>query len=950
MDFRKTRLLVLLLTGLTGFSGLVYEVAWERLLATLLGAHSAATAAVLALFLGGMSLGYVAFGRLSERCAVGGRPRRRLLSVYGAAEIGIGVHALLFVPLLESARHISLWLPVLPGPLAFGVDVALAGAVVLPGAILMGATIPFLTQALSRNPEESTRVHAWIYGINTFGAFAGALAAGFWLVDALGLTGVLHAMALVNVSAGTVFITLGRVVDEPHTLRAPVTPVSELGGIRFDTFAAIALLAGFAMMTLQTVLIRLGALSLGASHLTFSLVVAAFIVSLAAGSFAVSLLRRVPDLLLPACLWAMVAIWTVLFGAFENVTWAAHALRSLFGNQWLDYHLHSWSVFGALLIFVGLPLMLSGATLPLIFHHVRRAGVELGARAGSIYGWNTLGSLLGALFGGYLLLYWIDLHAVYRVAVLALAAAALLATARATALRPVHVALGFGFVAALLAVQPAWSPDRLAAGLFREHSALPHTFDGPDTFFAANPRGTIRFHVDGPTATISVKEGRTKDGRLDRAIVTNGKSDGFAVGERKTTGLLALLPALLAQRVERAFVIGYGTGVTAAELATLDGVSEVVVAEISRGVIDAAPWFDWANGDASTHPRIRIEEADAYRVLLRDRKGFDVVVSEPSNPWVAGVEMLYSHEFLAAARDSLRPGGVHAQWFHLYDLDPETVLLILRTYASVFDEVAIWFTLDWDLLLIGVRGDPAPALDIARLERRATRPDFAAAFARSGIESFPALLAHELMPLGVLNALELQGEIHTLYHPRLAHAAGRAFFARARGGLPLRPQAQVLRKGSERSLLRRLAAHRRAELPPHDHEAIARATCAHRPRECATVLARWRHAEPDSASRERLLAEEEMPALIQGAPLSFVVDTLAGLYGGSPIPTHDDPERAAVDATRRFLNFYHHAAPFDVAVLEELWDRCAQSPSRTSCEESRSDVESLLGTRIAGEL
>jgi predicted membrane-bound spermidine synthase len=950
MRFASARRQVLLLTGLTGFAGLVYEVAWERLLATLLGAHSAATAAVLALFLGGMSVGYVAFGRLSERLAASPEPVRRLLAAYGVAEICIGLHALAFVPLLETARHVSLLLPALTGPLAFTFDVGLAALVVLPGAVLMGGTIPCLTQALSRGRDDATRIHAQIYGWNTVGAFAGALAAGFWLVDALGLAGVLRAMALVNGFAGAAFVVIGRsvAVESPApagpAVSAAAAGVREPAAAGFDAFSAIALLAGFAMMTLQTVLIRLGALALGASQHTFSLVVATFIACLAAGSFGVSALRRVPVSLLPVCLWGMVAIWTLLFGPLENVTWAAHALRSFFGNGAADFARHSWSIFAALLVVVGAPVLLSGATLPLVFHHVRREGHDLGARAGSIYGWNTLGSLLGALFGGYLLLYWLDLHEVYRLAVVALAAAALLATSRALGLVRGRAALAFVGVVGLLALLPGWSQDRLAAGVYREREALPGTFEGPDAFFAANDRGVIRFQVDDPTATISVKEGVTSSGAMDRAIVTNGKSDGFAIGERKTTGLLGLVPALLARQAERAFVIGYGTGVTAAELASLSQMREVVVAEISPGVIDAAPWFDWANGAASKHPELRIEEADAYRVLLRDPGDFDVVVSEPSNPWVMGVEMLYSREFLSAARDSLRPGGVHAQWFHLYDLDRDTVALILRTYASVFEEVAVWFTLDFDLLLVGVRGDPAAALDVARLEERAQRPDFAAALARSGVENFPALLAHELLPLGVLGALELPGSLHTLHHPRLGHAAARAFFAGARGELPLRVSKAAIEIGRERSLVGRHAARLPAGLRQSDRSAIVRETCRHRPRECATLLAAWQHAEPTSLVR-RVIAGRDVPAHILGTPLPFVVDTLATFYGGIGPRSSGDPMAAAIDATRRFLHFYHHAAPFEPEVLGEFWERCEASGFAGACDAPRAQAEAVIGLR-----
>src|SRR5262245_59349316 len=194
----------LALTCVTGFSGLVYEVAWQKYLATLLGSHSEATAAVLALFLGGLSAGYSLFGRATRRLgerAGAGRPAR-LLVVYDGVEAAIGLWALAFPWLFEAVRAVSPHLPGSQGGLGFAFDVALSGLLVGPPAVCMGATIPFLTQALARDLADATRIHALVYGWNTAGAFAGALCAGFWLVPALGLVGVLVAMGVVNLAAG----------------------------------------------------------------------------------------------------------------------------------------------------------------------------------------------------------------------------------------------------------------------------------------------------------------------------------------------------------------------------------------------------------------------------------------------------------------------------------------------------------------------------------------------------------------------------------------------------------------------------------------------------------------------------------------------------------------------------------------------------------------------------
>ena len=486
--------------------------------------------------------------------------------------------------------------------------------------------------------------------------------------------------------------------------------------------------------------------------------------------------------------------------------------------------------------------------------------------------------------------------------------------------------------------------------MFRDRTALPRAHEGPDAFLAANPRGRILFHTDDPTATISVKEGPQPDGRIDRAIVTNGKSDGLVIAEATTTTMLGLVPALLAERAERAFVIGYGTGVTAAALANLDDMREVQVAEISPGVIQAAPFFDAANGGASRHPSIQIVQGDAYRALLRSDRPFDVIVSEPSNPWVAGVEMLYSREFLTATRERLREGGVHGQWFHLYDADAATLGLVLRTYASVFEHVAVWYTLDADLLLLGVRA-PGPALDIERLAARAARPDFAGGLRRGGIGDLPRLLAHELLPLDVLGALPLEGPLHSLVHPRLAHAAARAFFAGGVAELPVSAHADAAAIGARHSLLRRLAERDGGAVSEPAQAAVVAETCTERPRECAALLADWEHRVPRSAAHDRLWREGAVPARVDGKPVRERVDELLALHAAPGAEPTADPRRAAVGATHRFVRYFHHAAPFAHAALADHWDRCERSPELAArCGEQRAAAERLLGllpTRIA---
>jgi spermidine synthase len=935
-----TRIIALLLTVATGTAGLVYEVTWQHMLAVLLGSHAEATAAVLAFFLGGLAIGYSLFGKLSLRIG-GTHPdgARRLLIAYGVVETAIGIYAFLFHPLFRLAQAISPLGPTQPA-LAFAWDAMLAAALILPGTILMGATVPFLTQALPRDVEDATRVHAAIYGTNTLGAFVGALSASYLLIPAYGLTGTLRWMAVVNVVAGACFFLLsqGGAIAKALTPTVTTTKRLELG-----SYAAAALLLGAAMMTLQTAVIRIGALSLGASLYTFAMVVAVFVLCIAIGSLVVGSLARVSSALLPIVTWALFGAFLLLYPLLENAPFYAHMVRSLLRDLPQGFVPYQLIVLVMLLFTIGPAVALSGATLPLLFDRLRREHGELGDAAGRLYGWNTAGSLIGALFGGYALYYWLDLHQVYRLALASIAVAAALLTPLGSLRARLHPALLALPALVVLALLPSWDPEHLTIGAFRLRSPTSATFKGPDAFVAGQWRyAKILFFDDDPTANITVSLTEAPERHASQAILTNGKSDGSTTGDYTTFALTGLIPAWLAKRAEHAFVIGFGTGVTAGELGALEEVKDVTIAEISPAVAAAAPLFDESNQQASKNPKIRIVRGDAYRVLIRSNAKFDVIASEPSNPWVNGIEMLYSQEFLEAAKAHLAPGGVFCQWFHTYETDKATMRLVLRTYNAVFDHVAIWYGQGVDLLLIAF-DDPDTSLDLKRLEERAARPDFRAGFERAGVANFGEALAHELWPIGVLEALEMQGPLHTLMHPRLAHTAARAFFVGGTGQLPLSMSADVARIGAENSLVRRYAAAK-GGLTETERRGLVAETCRLRQRECVALLAQWHVDNPDS--KELSALEEKIrqhPDFGRKIPLA-AVEPLTHLYGAPRETENGDSVELAENTVDMFARYYHHAAPFSRVALLEAFDSCEKDPAKAKdCAKVLAETERILG-------
>jgi hypothetical protein len=345
----------------------------------------------------------------------------------------------------------------------------------------------------------------------------------------------------------------------------------------------------------------------------------------------------------------------------------------------------------------------------------------------------------------------------------------------------------------------------------------------------------------------------------------------------------------------------------------------VDVAEVSPAVVQAAPHFDYGNHAASKNPKVHVLLGDAYRFLVRGEDRYDVIASEPSNPWVTGVENLFSVEFLQTAKRRLAPGGVWAQWFHVYETDTDTVALVLRTYARVFDHVAVWYSLGVDLVVLGFDDDHA-ALDLARLEQRAATPAFRQALMRARIESFPGLLAHELLPVGVVNAATLPGPIHTLAKPILSHQAARAFFRRTTAQLPRTVSPAAAAVGAERSLLRLYAA-RHGGLSEEAREAVARQLCNEGTyHECAAFLAAWAHEVPVSPARDAAIERLARNASDLAQAAAKAVPQLAPLVG--PGARRSFSVEEAGHLTDLFALFYFHAAPFDREALSEIWSRC----------------------------
>ncbi len=932
------RLLALLLTVLAGFAAFACERAWREQLSALLGSGGEADAVALAVFLGGLSIGCALFGRATRRALGRARRRARLFFLYARVEAALGAFALAFPILFSVAEPLSLRGALDPGALGFALDVALAALLIGPPAILTGGALPVLTLALSGNSADAARAAARVFGAYALGVCAGVLAAACWLLPLLGPDGVSWAMGGLHLAAAAAFAGLGRGAGD-------VAPESGAPRVaqqrpRNAAWSGGAALAGFATATLLVAFVRIGSLALGATQSAAAMLVAVFALCVALGSFAVSALPRIPRGLVAGSQWALVGLLFFVYLWAPDAGYWTHWIRVRLGGleaAFFPYHL---AVFAAALGVLAIPIGLAGALLPLLLHRLWRDRCDLGAVAGRLYAWCALGALMGVLMGGYGLLVRFDLHELFRIAMACFAIAAtalsLLAfdrTSRAIA------ALVLLLTLAALARLPAWPTDRWAPGTFRTRRPIATTFLGAEAFFERRGASEVVFYEDDPTSSVAVGVPRRQP--EDIALYVDGRSEGSLAADHTAMLLGALLPALLAERGERALAIGLGLGVGARELAALEGMRKVAVIEASRAVIAAQPLFASDAVGAASRRKIEIVRGDAHRALSRSDERYDVISSAPSHPWVADVDRLYTREFLEVARSRLAPGGVYGQRLHVHETDREIIDLVLRGFASVFPRVSVWYTDGSDLLVLGM--DRAEReLDVRALEARFERPDFSAAFGRVQIDRFPQLLAHELIPLGTIHAEPLDGPIHTRRRPILAGLAARSFFFGSRSARvgpfsSTRHQAASMRN----SLLRRYAGGAEV-LPEAIFEVATHEICRfQRARDCATFVARWSVEHPDSDLWRATLSSLRKTAHPMDPHLAaYRLERLRALHrGGSmaegdAVPAHVE----ALRVTGLFLNHYNHVVPFDRRAVEEVWNRCGDA----ACEAEREEVAPLL--------
>jgi len=702
---------------LSGATGLVYQIVWIRVLYYSFGSTLQSVTTVVAAYMGGLGLGAWLLGSRGDR-----HPRPTAL--YGWIEIAVGIYAILS-PLILGLAH-SIYIGVagalgLGGAPSIALRFGLAALVLLVPTTLMGATLPIMTRAFMGDDRERLKPELGkLYGINTLGAVVGTGLAGFVLIESIGIRLSLWMTAAVNIGLGLAAIAVTRSLA-PLAPAPPRAPGADAGGgpdalLRRAALVLLGLTA-FASLLDEIAWTRVLVMIVGGSTYAFTLILLVFLLGIGIGSAIVARRSTAPaETAVTAALaqGVTVAGAAVLFLVFNALP---VYIISVFQVQYLDAVTRLLLMGGAVGVVVLLPAIGMGMTFPLLTDLAAGRDRARGADVGLAYGLNTIGSIAGTVLTGFVLVVLLGTATTLRLGMLinagAAIALAMLAVRglrygsdahqrlRPRALGAVALA-GIGLAAALVA--PTWSSRLIDLGPTL-YARSPMNRDELSAFLSHRGSRQLDYR-EGRNMTVSVWERERS-----RHLKVNGKTDASDYGDMDTQVMVGLAPVAARPDAKSALVVGYGSGVTAGVVARVPGMERVRVVELEPAVLAMDRHFRHVNRDALARPNLQADVEDARSALQLTRERFDVIVSEPSNPWLAGVATLYTPEFFRIVRSRLADDGVFGQWIQLYQLPLPVLAGIVRNVHEVFPHVEVWFGGAVDLIILGssqpLRYEPA---------------------------------------------------------------------------------------------------------------------------------------------------------------------------------------------------------------------------------------------------
>jgi spermidine synthase len=727
--------------ALSGFSGLIYESIWTHYLKLFLGHAAYAQTLVLIIFMGGMTLGAWVASRYSLQL-------RNLLLSYAIVEGIIGLLALGFHPVFVRVTDFA-YLSIIPH-LTSTLSVSLfkwflASLLILPQSILLGTTFPLMSAGIIRRfPTTPGNSLAILYFTNSLGAAIGVLVSGFFLIEAVGLPGAILTAGLINLLIALLVWLFCHTdnLAKPNQLDLSDS-ASPLSQTVFIALLFCAALTGTASFLYEIGWIRMLSLVLSSSTHAFELMLSAFILGLAIGGYWIR--RRIDNLSDPIKTLGLIQVimgilaLSTLVSYGQSFEWMSYTITALTKTS-PGYTLFNVSSHGIALIIMLPATICAGMTLPLLTYYLISKGY--GEKSiGSIYAANTLGAIIGVIAGVQFIMPNLGVKNLITIGGgIDIFLGLILLWYVETSFKKLRWAAIVGVSSLVLLTSVIWwqlDPIKMSSGVY-QHGMIP-------------TERNILFHKDGKTASVDLV--RSSDESV-LSISTNGKPDA-SIGKDKPTGdeptmiLLGALPWSIHNQAKTAAVIGFGAGVTSHTLLSIPAIERVDTIEIEPAMVEGAKGFGERIANVFTDLRSHLHIEDAKTYFTNYQEKYDLIISEPSNPWVSGVSGLFSQEFYQLIRNQLNKNGLFVQWFHTYQINMDLVAAVIKAISSQFADYAIYFSSRSDILIVASNQDkinvPTPAIF--------EFPQIAKELAYIGVKNQQDLLLHHLGSKAVLDPL-----------------------------------------------------------------------------------------------------------------------------------------------------------------------------------------------------
>ncbi|RJP78652.1 MAG: hypothetical protein C4522_12170 [Desulfobacteraceae bacterium] len=727
--------LILICFFISGFTGLIYEILWTRLIVKVIGSAPFSVSIVLTVFMGGLGLGSYLAGKRIDRI----KNPLTLVRIYGVLELIIAAYGLVFPLLLIVFKPVfSLLYNQLFSYFWLYNLITFIGCCILLiiPVTCMGATLPVLCRFfVTRIDSVGTHIGR-LYGLNTIGAAFGSLICGFWLIQVLNVHGTLILAVCLNSFIGMVCLLVSREkMLSGSTGNAGVTrdipssgrerTISIAPEDRKIIFLALLIFAvsGFSAMAYEVIWIKLLGIIIGPTTYSFTIVLVTFISCLALGSlFFGRLADRVKNTM-------HLLLYTQVFAAIAALYFSQIMGESqVFFSKLIFHYKDSFTVLqivkaSVLFAFMFIPTFFLGATFPLVGKICTKSLENTGWSIGSAYAVNTVGAVLGSFSAGFVLVPLLGKENSIRLVsgiqlMIPLVAALLVFTGKMEKrkrLIPLIVSIFIGLF--LLTVYPSWDRKMLSTGKYhravdlggREFGWLESLFSGMEIVSSEEKRELVYFGDGiGGFTTVMLSEPDILGDRI-YSLYNSGKADASSSQKDMYTQLLlAHFPMLFHEDPKTVLVLGLASGITSGEVLHYP-VDRLDTIEINQQVVEASNFFIPWNNNLLQNPKSNLIIQDGRAHLELTNQTYDVIISEPSNPWMAGLASLFTHEFMTLARNRLNENGIYVQWLHSYQMDWPTFALIGRTFSEVFPKSLIVTTdplnIGPDFLLVGFKGE-----------------------------------------------------------------------------------------------------------------------------------------------------------------------------------------------------------------------------------------------------